>query len=201
MLNASHLASLLPPGQFYNAMAEELAPYRTRCATLLDQLNVTAIEDHESRAPLLKELFGHLGEQSWVMPRFLCDFGLNIELGDGALVNFDVVMLDSAPITFGKDVLIGPRCQFYSSDHPFDAAMRRDMWEIARPITVGDSVWFGGGVTVLPGVTIGDRAVVGAGSVVTRDIPAGVLAAGNPARVLRELKEETEKEDRDPAGG
>ncbi|MFD8592868.1 sugar O-acetyltransferase [Streptomyces sp. NPDC059637] len=197
MLTRAHLASLLPSGQYYNAAGKELQPYRSRCAGLLDRLNTTALEDHEGRAPLLEELLGGMGEQCWVMPRFLCEFGLNIALGDRALVNWDVTMLDSAPITFGDDVLIGPRCQFYSSDHPFDAGMRRAMWEIAQPITVGNSVWFGGGAIVLPGVTVGDGAIIGAGSVVTRDVPAGVLAVGNPARVLREVEEG----DREVGGG
>ncbi|QUH06014.1 sugar O-acetyltransferase [Saccharopolyspora erythraea] len=184
------MASLLPPGEFYRADAEELEPYRQRCIELLDEANATRTDDHDTRAPVLKDLFGTCGVRPWVFPRFQCDFGLNIELGDRALVNFDVIMLDSAPIRIGDDAFIGPRCQFYTSDHPFDPALRRDMWEIARPITVGDSVWFGGGAIVLPGVTIGDEAVIGAGSVVTRDVPAGVLAAGNPARVLRPIRKE-----------
>ncbi|MFB6556850.1 sugar O-acetyltransferase, partial [Streptomyces sp. NPDC056405] len=102
-------------------------------------------------------------------------------------VNFDVMMLDCAPITIGADVLVAPRCQLFTANHPFDPDLRRTMWEYAKPITVGDRVWLGGGVTVLPGVTIGADTVVGAGSVVTKDLPPKVLAVGNPARIVREL--------------
>lgn len=187
---AEHLRSLMPAGEHYLAVADSLQPYRSRCAELLDRINGTGIEDHEQREPLMRELFGRLGPDSWIMPRFLCEFGLNIEIGPRALINFDAIMFDSAPITIGADALFGPRCQLYTADHPFDPAARRGMWEIARPITIGDSVWFGGGVVVLPGVTIGDRAIVAAASVVTRDVPPDTLVAGSPARALRSVREE-----------
>lgn len=143
----------------------------------------------QERQTLLRELFSELGEGSWVMPRLQCDYGYLIRMGSNSFVNYDAILLDCAPITIGSDVSIGPRAQFLTALHPMDDhELRRERWERAEPISVGDNVWFGGGVTVCAGVTIGDNTVVGAGSVVTRDLPSGVLAAGNPARVIRELE-------------
>ncbi|NLU70572.1 sugar O-acetyltransferase [Streptomyces sp. HNM0574] len=177
----------LSSGELYSATDPELTPYRLRCMDLLDKFNSTGMTDFAARETLLGDLVGRVGPGGWVMPRFLCEFGFFIELGAGTKVNFDVTMLDCAPIVIGEDVLIAPHCRLYTANHPFDPGLRRDMWEIAAPVTVGDRVWLGGGVTVLPGVSIGAETVVGAGSVVTKDLPPKVLAVGNPARVIREL--------------
>ncbi|WP_411121877.1 sugar O-acetyltransferase [Streptomyces sp. x-19] len=177
----------LASGELYSAHDPDLLPYRQRCMELLDQVNSTALGDVRTRERLLGDLLGRIEPGGWVMPRFLCEFGFFIELGPRTRVNFDVMMLDCAPITLGADVLVAPRCQLFTANHPFDPDLRRTMWEYAKPIAVGDRVWLGGGVTVLPGVTIGADTVVGAGSVVTKDLPPKVLAVGNPARVVREL--------------
>ncbi|WP_228714226.1 sugar O-acetyltransferase [Prauserella endophytica] len=137
---------------------------------------------------MLRELLGEVGEGSWIMPRFQCDYGYLIRLGSNSFLNYDAILLDCASITIGDDVSIGPRVQLLTALHPVDEhGMRRQRWERAEPIVIGNNVWLGGGVIVCAGVTVGDNAVVGAGSVVTRDLPARVLAVGNPARVIRKL--------------
>ncbi|MFE9775836.1 sugar O-acetyltransferase [Streptomyces sp. NPDC005931] len=174
-------------GELYDATDPALLPHRTRCMALLDRFNATALGDFAARQVVLRELVARVEPGGWVMPRFLCEFGFFIELGARTKINFDAVLLDCAPIVLGEDVLLGPRCQLLTANHPHDPRLRSDMWESARPVTLGDRVWLGGGVTVLPGVTIGADTVVGAGSVVTRSLPSGVLAVGNPARIVREL--------------
>lgn len=130
---------------------------------------------------------GSAGERFTIFPPFACDFGYNLHLGENFFANINCVFLDEAEIRFGDNVFIAPNCSFYTAGHPFNIEQRNRGLEYARPIRVGDNVWFGGGVIVLPGVTIGSNVVIGAGSVVNRDLPDGVLAAGNPARVLRHL--------------
>ena len=136
---------------------------------------------------MLREVVGSAGAGATFEPTFRCEFGRNIHLGARFFANFDCVMLDGAPIVVGERVLFGPKVGLYTANHALDRGERAAGACRARPITLGDDVWIGGGTTVLPGVTIGDGAVVGAGSVVTRDVPAGTVAAGNPARVLREI--------------
>lgn len=177
----------LASGALYPATDPALRPYRERCMDLLDRFNATALGDYRGRAALLADLVARVEPGGWVMPRFLCEFGFFIELGAGTKINFDCMLLDCAPIVLGEDVMLGPRCQLFTANHPYEPQLRRALWEYARPITLGDRVWLGGGVTVLPGVTIGEDTVVGAGSVVTTSLPAGVLAVGNPARIVREL--------------
>lgn len=135
----------------------------------------------------LRELLGSVGEETWVRPPFHCDYGWQTHLGPRSFVNFNAVFLDVARITIGADVQIGPNVQLLTATHPVEAEPRRAKWEAAQPITIGDNVWLGGGVIVLAGVIIGDNTVVGAGAVVTRDLPANVVAVGNPAGVVREL--------------
>ena len=118
---------------------------------------------------------------------FYCDYGYNVHVGENFYANYNLVILDEAPVTFGDNVFIAPFCGFYTAGHPLDAAERNRGLEYARPITVGRNVWFGANVTVLPGVTIGDNCVIGAGSVVNKDIPAGTMAAGNPCRVIKSI--------------
>ncbi|OLF06488.1 maltose acetyltransferase [Actinophytocola xinjiangensis] len=173
-------------GEWYQDSDPVLVAERQRCQSLLDRFNRA---DAEDRQPILRDLLGGIGPSSWIMPRFQCDYGYLIRLGDNSFLNYDAILMDCAPITIGDDVSIGPRAQLLTALHPLDDhELRRQRWERAEPITIGDNVWFGGGVIVCPGVTVGDNTVVGAGSVVTRDLPPGVLAAGNPARVIRELK-------------
>ncbi|NUU76864.1 sugar O-acetyltransferase [Paenibacillus xylanilyticus] len=151
-----------------------------------NQLRPRMIAEREA---ILKKLLAKTGSKFLIEQPFFCDQGYNIEIGENFYCNHNAVMLDAAKITFGDHVFIAPNCGFYTAGHPLDAEQRNQGLEIALPITVGSNVWIGGGVSVLPGVTIGDDTVIGAGSVVTRDIPAGVIAAGNPCRVIRAITE------------
>ncbi len=137
---------------------------------------------------MLLELFAAFGTGAVLKPPFRCDYGSNISIGEETFINYDCVFLDCNRITIGRDVQIAPRVQIYTATHPLDAATRRSKLEFALPVVVEDGAWLGGGAIVCPGVTIGENTVVGAGSVVTRDLPAGVLAVGNPCRVLRSLE-------------
>jgi len=135
----------------------------------------------------LRRLFGAVGDNPDIQPRFHCDYGYNIRLGRNCFINYNCVFLDCAPIEIGDDLQMGPAVQLYTATHPFDRAKRVAGWESATPIRIGSGVWIGGGAIVLPGVTIGDGCVVGAASVVTRDLPPRSLAFGNPARIVRSL--------------
>ena len=159
------------------------------CAELCYDYNHTRPSDMEGRERLLRKIFGKLGKNPYVEPMLFCGFGFNIEAGDNFFANNNCVFVDPGKIIFGDDVKIAPQCGFYTALHPLDPQQRRDNLEAAYPITVGNNVWFGGGVKVLPGVTIGDNCVIGAGSVVTKDIPANCLAVGNPCQVVRTVAE------------
>lgn len=159
------------------------------CADLCYDYNHTRPSDMAGRERLLRQIFGKLGKNPYVEPMLFCGFGFNIEAGDNFFANNNCVFVDPGKITFGDDVKIAPQCGFYTALHPLDPQQRKDNLEAAYPITVGNNVWFGGGVKVLPGVTIGDNCVIGAGSVVTKDIPANSLAVGNPCRVIRQITE------------
>ncbi|AHH96398.1 sugar O-acetyltransferase [Kutzneria viridogrisea] len=175
-------------GELYRDNDPELLAERKHCQRLLDRFNATTADQDEERSALLAELLGGIGEGSWVMPRFQCDYGYLITLGRNSFLNYDAILMDCAPITIGDDVSIGPRAQLLTALHPVaEHDLRRERWESAAPISIGDNVWLGGGVIVCPGVRIGADTVVGAGSVVTRDLPERVLAAGNPCRVIRPL--------------
>ena len=143
----------------------------------------------EEKDAMIKRILGKTGERLKVIQPFFCDYGFNIEVGEDFFANTNMVILDEAKVTFGNHVFIGPNCSFYTPCHPLDIKKRNEGIEWSLPIKIGDNVWFGGNVTVCPGVTIGDGAVIGAGSVVTHDIPSNVLAAGNPCKVVRELKQ------------
>ena len=160
-----------------------------RCADLCWEYNRTKPSDMHTREMLLRQIFGKLGSNPYVEPNLFCGFGSNVEAGDNFFANNNCVFVDPGKITFGNDVKIAPQCGFYTALHPLDPQQRKDNYEAAYPITVGNNVWFGGGVKVLPGVTIGDNTVIGAGSVVTKDIPPNCLAYGNPCRVIRPLTE------------
>ena len=165
----------------------ELMRNKSDARTLAEEYNRSPENQPEKRYEILKKLFGECGEKIMIKPPFHCDYGYNIFLGENFFANFDCVFLDLAPIRIGCGTLIGPKVQLLTAHHPFDAATRGTALEAGKPIVIGDHCWLGGGVIVCPGVTIGDRAVVGAGSVVTRDIPADSVAAGNPARIIRPL--------------
>ena len=141
----------------------------------------------EERKALLKQILGKTGERFKITPPFFCDYGFNIEVGEDVFANTNLVILDEAKVTFGDHVFIAPNCAFYTAGHPLDAQQRNDGLQYSLPITVGNNVWFGGNVCVMPGVTIGDNTVIAGGSVVVHDIPSGVLAAGNPCRVVRPI--------------
>ncbi|WP_407656927.1 sugar O-acetyltransferase [Lentzea atacamensis] len=169
-------------GQLYKDSDPALVAERRRAQQLVDEFNATRDD------AVIKELLGSIGEDSWVMPRFQCDYGYQIHLGSNSFLNYDAILMDCATITIGDDVSIGPRAQLLTALHPIeDHEARRQRFETAAPITIGNNVWLGGGVIVCAGVTIGDNAVIGAGSVVTRDIPPRVLAVGNPCKVIRDL--------------
>lgn len=169
----------------------------TNNTTLLDLLTQTQEMCHDynllrpsqtaERTALMRRILGKTGERFKIISPFFCDYGFNIEVGENFFANFNLVILDEARVTFGDNVFIAPNCAFYTAGHPLDVAQRNAGLEYSLPIRVGNNVWIGGNVCVMPGVTIGDNTVIGAGSVVVHDIPAGVLAAGNPCRVIRQL--------------
>lgn len=174
-------------GELYIADDPELAADLRRAMKLMERFNTAPAEDADGRRAILAELLGEVGEDVEIRPPLYVDYGYQISIGPRTFVNFGAVMLDVAPIRIGADTQIGPNVQLLTPTHPLDPELRRAKWEAAEPITIGENVWLGGGVIVCPGVTIGDSTVVGAGAVVTRDLPANVVAVGNPARVIREL--------------
>jgi maltose O-acetyltransferase len=176
-------------GDLYLAVDPELIEMAERAGRLQDEYNRSATGNEEARRAILAELLGAIGEASVIRPPFFCDYGSNIRVGAATFVNFGLVALDVAAITIGDDVQIGPNVQLLTPTHPVDADLRRAKWEAAEPIAIEDNVWLGGGAIVLAGVTVGADSVIGAGSVVTRDIPPGVVAVGNPARVVRALRD------------
>ncbi len=172
-------------GEWYLPDDPELAADTERRVGLAAAYNAPAAA--ADRHGILRRLLGSVGEGVRIRPPFHCDLGRHITIGARTFVNFGAVFLDMAPITIGEDVQIGPYVQLLTPDHGLDTERRRAGWERALPVTIGDNVWLGGGVIVCPGVTIGENTVVGAGTVVTQDLPPGVLAVGNPARVVRQL--------------
>ncbi|MFD7080613.1 sugar O-acetyltransferase [Streptomyces sp. NPDC059918] len=175
-------------GEWFRPDDPQLAADTLRRVELCARYNDTPTgQPCEERDEILRELLGSVGAGVRIRAPFHCDFGRNIRIGAGTFVNFGAVFLDTAPITIGADVQIGPNVQLLTPTHPLDPSARRAGWERGLPVTLGDNVWLGGGTIVCPGVTIGPDTVVGAGSVVVKDLPAGVLAVGNPARVVRSL--------------
>jgi maltose O-acetyltransferase len=176
-------------GDPYLADDPEIAADHQRAMALVEAFNRSPASDPAQRRRLLTELLGGYGEGCEIRPPFFCDYGYQTTIGARTFANFGLVVLDVARVTIGEDVQIGPNVQLLTATHPLEPGPRRDKWEAAQPIVIGDNVWLGGGVIVCPGVTIGDNTVVGAGSVVTRDLPPDVVAVGSPARVVRRLDE------------
>jgi maltose O-acetyltransferase len=174
-------------GELYNAGDPELVAERRRCSLLCERFNSTSATDREGGRAALRELLGAFGDASTVMPPFRCDYGYNITLGDRSFLNYGSIVLDVAPVAIGHDVQIATNVQILTATHPLDPAERRSGLELGQPVRIEDGAWLGGGAIVLPGITIGRDAVVGAGSVVTRNVEARTVVAGNPARVIRRL--------------
>jgi maltose O-acetyltransferase len=174
-------------GDFYIADDPEIAALSLRTMRLLELFNGSSANAPDERLRLLRELLGTLGEGTVIRPPFYCDYGWQTHIGARSFANFGLVVLDVARVVIGDDVQIGPNVQLLTATHPIEPEPRREKWEFARPISVGNNVWLGGGVIVCPGVTIGDNTVVGAGAVVVKNLPANVLAVGNPARIVQEI--------------
>jgi maltose O-acetyltransferase len=185
--DASTQKERLEAGDLYLADDPALIAEMQQAAVLTKAYNDASPSAPAERRRILEELLGSLGTDAEIRPPLYCDYGYRIYVGDRTFANVGLVALDVATITIGSDVQIGPRVQLLTPTHPLDADLRRDKWEAAEPIAIGDNAWLGGGVIVCPGVTIGANTVVGAGAVVTRNLPSGVLAVGSPARVVREL--------------
>jgi maltose O-acetyltransferase len=176
-------------GELYMAEDPELAADFARAQELLERYNATSYAEQDERDEILRELLGHVGDGVHVRAPFRCEYGTRVSIGAGTFLNYDCLMLDVAPIAIGSACQLATRVQLLTATHPIDPEPRRIGWESGAPIVIGDNVWLSGGVIVCPGVTIEDDAVIGAGAVVTRDIPPGVVAAGVPARVIREIGE------------
>lgn len=175
-------------GELYDPIDKQLSDERLRARLLIKELNDTREDQVEERTRILKELIPHAGEGLWLQPPFYCDYGTNMEVGDKVFFNFNCIVLDVMRVTIGSRTLFGPNAQVYTATHPTHYQERASGREFAKPIAIGEDVWVGGSAVICPGVTIGDRTIIGAGSVVTRDIPSDVFAAGNPCRVIRPLE-------------
>jgi maltose O-acetyltransferase len=178
-------------GKVYNCFDEELSTALRKAKQLCHKYNDIFFEDGAAAKKIIDELLQAEHNDGYCVftPSFWCDYGFNIKVGKNFYSNHNLVILDCAEVCFGDNVFIGPNCGFYTAIHPIDAEQRKMEIEWAKPIKVGNDVWFGGSVTVLPGVTIGDNVVIGAGSVVVKDIPSGVVAVGNPCKPIRKITE------------
>ena len=174
-------------GELYDSSDKQLVDELIKAKKLCNQYNNLCIEDIEKGNEIIKKLFSKTGNEFMIMPNFYCDYGFNIEIGEKFYSNHNLVILDANKVEFGDNVFIGPNCGFYTSGHPLDYQTRNKGLEYAKPIKVGNNVWIGGNVTVLPGVSIGDNVVIGAGSVVTKDISSNVIAVGNPCKIIKEI--------------
>jgi len=173
-------------GELYDALDPELVKARERARNLCQDLNATREQEQETRRRILTDLFGAGGDSVWMQPPFYCDYGSNIYLGERVYFNFNCIVLDVCEVKIGDFTFFGPAVQIYTATHPLNAELRRTQ-EFGIPISIGSDVWVGGGAIICPGVTIGSRTVIGAGSVVTKDVPDNVFAGGNPCRIIREI--------------
>jgi acetyltransferase-like isoleucine patch superfamily enzyme len=174
-------------GKLYKASDYKLFAERQNTKELIFRFNSLAPSEGEKRNEIIRKLFCRTGEKFIIEPPFHCDYGLNISIGNNFYSNFNLIILDCAKIEIGDNVLIGPNVGIYAASHPVHYELRISEWEFAFPVCIGNNVWIGGSVVINPGITIGDNSVIGAGSVVTRDVPSNVVAAGNPCRILRDI--------------
>jgi maltose O-acetyltransferase len=174
-------------GEMYDAKDPQLTAERRRARDLCKSLNKSHDREQELRNRIIRKLFGSAGDDVWIEPPFYCDYGSNIILGSKVFFNFNCVILDPAAVIIDSNVLFGPAVQIYTATHPMSATERLNCLEFARPVSIGSEVWIGGGAIICPGVRIGSRSVIGAGSVVTHEISANVFASGNPCRIIRQL--------------
>lgn len=186
--NTDEVWRMMVEGEVYDASHPGLIArlLNTRCK--LQKFNNLDADNFEAQHSLLREVLGSCGSNFTILQPFHCDYGTNVRIGDRFFANYNLTILDEARVSIGNDVFIGPNVSIYTACHPTEPNERNKLVEWARPVTIGDNVWIGGSVTILPGVTIGSDTTIGAGSVVTRDIPSGVVAAGNPARVVKHIK-------------
>lgn len=189
-MNLEEQRQLILSGAMYNDLTEELIRFRERTVFLTNEYNESFGKPSEERETILRKLLKSVGKGVHFEPVFRCEFGCNISIGDHFYANFDCVMLDGGGIRIGDHVLFGPRVGIYTSNHAIDASERAAGLCYAKPVSIGNHVWVGGGVQINQGVAIGDNTIIGSGSVVTKDIPANVIAAGVPCRVIREITEE-----------
>lgn len=176
-------------GELYNAVDLQLSEERLRARLLIQELNEAGEDQVQERKSILAALMPNAGKGLWLQPPFYCDYGYNIFIGENVFFNFNCVVLDVMKVSIGSRTLFGPNVQIYTAMHPTNYKERASGLEFAKPVVIGEDIWVGGSAVICPGVTIGDRTIIGAGSVVAKDIPAGVFAAGNPCRVIRTLDE------------
>lgn len=176
-------------GQLYNPLDEKLSEDRLSTRLLLKQLNDLSENQQDQKQGIVQKLLPNAASDIWIQPPFYCDYGYNIKAGEKVFFNFNCIVLDVTHVSIGRRTLFGPNVQIYTATHPLDFEERASGLEYAKPISIGEDVWVGGSAVICPGVSVGDRAVIGAGSVVTKDIPSDVFAAGNPCKVIRSLRQ------------
>ena len=193
-MNIKEKFTFMKTGKMYNDLDQEIVAFREKTVLKTNEYNQSFGLSSVVRQKILEELLGSAGKNVHFEPTLRCEFGVNIHIGDDFYANFDCVLLDAGGITIGNNVLFGPRVGLYTANHAFDAEERRNGGCFAKPIKVGNNVWIGAGVHIMPGVTIGDNTIIGSGSIVTSNIPSNVIATGSPCKVLREITEEDKTE-------
>lgn len=186
--------SLMLTGQLYNPNDIEIERDFKRAKQLLRIINNTTEDEWDYRVKLFHNLFQHIGDNFWVETPFQCDFGYNISVGENFYANYDCIIIDAGEVIIGNNVFLGPRVCIYTAGHPIDSCVRDKQLEYGKRVCIGNSVWIGGNSVINPGIVIGDNVVIGSGSIVTKDIPSGVVAAGNPCKVLRMITDDDKKQ-------
>lgn len=176
-------------GEMYDSQEPELLKEKSRARRLTRLFNQSLETEKEERMSILKDLFGSTGKNISIEPDFRCDYGSNIHVGENFYANFNCVILDVCEVRIGNNALLGPAVQIYTATHPLDYIERNSGLENGKPVTIGDNVWLGGACVIMPGITIGNNAVIAAGAVVTKDVPANTVVGGNPAKVLKEINQ------------